>query len=102
MLTTETQEGLLVDRGHTTREELDAVDQLAKEKYFGSRSILIREALAYAFGFLITPKSISIANVCWGACKSHPISRIRPPSIRALSDEHQGVYADRREANLVR
>jgi len=25
-----------------------------------------------------------VANVCWRACKSHPIIRIRPPSVRAL------------------
>jgi hypothetical protein len=65
MLTMETQEGLLVDRGHPmservifllTRKELNAVDQLAKEKYFGNRSILIRQTLI-DFSVIQKPKA---------------------------------------------
>jgi metal-responsive CopG/Arc/MetJ family transcriptional regulator len=38
-----------------TRKELDAIDQFAKEKYFGNRSILIRDALI-DFGVIKKPK----------------------------------------------
>ena len=38
-----------------TRKELDAVDEYAKKKYFGNRSILIRDALV-DFGVINKPK----------------------------------------------
>jgi hypothetical protein len=45
----------------------------------------------------------SIANVCWRACKSHPIIRISasfgPSSVRVNAET---VYSGRREAGLVK
>lgn len=38
-----------------TKKELEAIDEYAKEKYFGNRSILIREALI-DFGVIKKPK----------------------------------------------
>jgi len=38
-----------------TKKELEAIDELAKEKYFGNRSMVIRDALI-DFGILKKPK----------------------------------------------
>lgn len=38
-----------------TKDELEAIDEYAKEKYFGNRSILIRKALI-DFGVIKKPK----------------------------------------------
>jgi metal-responsive CopG/Arc/MetJ family transcriptional regulator len=39
-----------------TKKELEAIDQRAREKYLGNRSILIREALV-EFGVIKKPKT---------------------------------------------
>jgi hypothetical protein len=94
----ETQESILVDRGHTmrervifllTRKELDAVDHLAKEKYFGNRSILIREALI-DFGVIKKRKAFAASPTSAGEPVNHILSvafgLLRSERCR---DEHQ-------------
>src|SRR5215467_6929743 len=39
-------------------------------------------------GTVVTREELQ-KRVCWRACKSHPIIRNRPPSIRALRSEHR-------------
>ena len=46
------------------------------------RSVAVSQGQDY---WCTSPVVVSnITNVCWRACKSHPIIRIRPPSVRAL------------------